>query len=108
MTPSYLSCSVKISNGDIRFDVIEYVNVTLYISSVFRKQNVGDAILCPNSGFLIVFIVIFRNSISRACLIELLTKTKRKKGRYFSKFLISVIKFSQQERLRYNTNMPLK
>ena len=55
----YVNCLqyvVAISNGELRFDVIENVNINFYISSVCRKQNVGDVNLCHHSGFLIIFI----------------------------------------------------
>ena len=45
-----------LKNGGICFDVTEDVNVKLYIPSVCQNQNVGDANLCQNSGFMIIFI----------------------------------------------------
>ena len=51
------------------FDVIEDINVKLYIHvpSVHWNQNVGNANLCQNSGFIIIFI-----------LFDFLTKTMKK------------------------------
>ena len=43
-------------NGASRIHVIGDIKVKLYIPSVCWNQNLGDANLCQNSGFMLAFI----------------------------------------------------
>ena len=78
-------------NGDINFGVTEDVNVKIHMPSAFQNQIVGDANLCQNAWFTIIFICLYNCSFPEKHI------TCMSFWILYKNILISTIKFSRTE-----------